>query len=61
MCPPLLRVEAPKTRHHAGFVAGIIPKDQAAPILRWMIEKGWDEARIRAYCERRGWQVTTVH
>lgn len=51
----LLRVEAPH------FVAGIIPRDLAAPILKWMVERQWSEEKIRAYCARKGWKVETVH
>jgi hypothetical protein len=27
---------------------------QAAPILRYMV--GWDSARVKSYCDRKGWR-----
>ncbi len=53
--PALLLIES------EDFVAGIIPRDMAAPPLAWMIDKRWSEEQIRRYCEARGWLVITVH
>lgn len=54
----LIRITAPH------FVAAIISKGgtmtkgDAAPIIRYM--KGWSVKRIRAYCERQGWQFEVL-
>ena len=48
----MIRIIAPH------FVAGIIPGERAAPILRYMM--GWSEARIIAYCRTKGWAFQII-
>ena len=44
------------------FFAGIVLQDdrvvEAAPIVRYM--RRWPRARVRAFCEGKGWKVSVV-
>ena len=48
----MLRISAPH------FVAGIVRGGDVAPIIKYM--KGWTLAQIRAYCERKRWDVEVM-
>jgi hypothetical protein len=45
------------------FYAGIVlwgdKVVEAAPILKYMV--GWDRDRVRAYCAKKQWKVSTVN
>jgi hypothetical protein len=49
---PLIRIEAPH------FVAGIIPRERAAPILAWMLN--WSLEAILVYCRRKEWRFQII-
>jgi hypothetical protein len=34
---------------------------EAAPIIGFMKRGKWTRARVREYCEAKGWQVSIVH
>jgi hypothetical protein len=56
--PALTR--APKPRH---FVA-VLSDDvviEAAPILGFIKRGKWTRARVREYCEAKGWTVSVIH
>lgn len=40
------------------YVAGLIYKERAAPIIQYMID--WDIEKIRAYCAKKNWKVMTL-
>jgi len=46
---PLVRITAPH------FVAGIVVRERAAPILAYMLP--WSLTQILRYCDRKGWQA----
>jgi hypothetical protein len=50
----VIRIEAPH------FTAGVVLRDgivvRAAPIVSYM--RGWSQARVRSYCERKGWEAS---
>lgn len=52
-----IRAPAPKP-----FTASVVLENgyvvQAAPILSFM--KRWSYARVRAHCNKKGWEVSTV-
>jgi hypothetical protein len=50
--PLLLTILAPH------FTAGVEVGERAAPIIQYM--QDWDEQTIRAYCEKKGWDVYEV-
>lgn len=50
----LLRIVAPH------FVAGIEVGGKVAPILAWMVRKGWQESDIRSYCSKKSWTCEEV-
>lgn len=37
------------------FVAGIVPGEKAAPIVKYM--QNWDMNKISTYCTLRGWKL----
>lgn len=47
-----------------GFTAGIVIRREsasvvlAAPIVRYML--GWSEARVKGYCQTRGWKFKEI-
>lgn len=45
----LFRITAPH------FVAGVIEKERAAPIISYMV--AWDLMKILDYCAKKGWEV----
>jgi len=60
MSARFLRVEAPHFTAHAEIVdrrVSAAPHD-CAPIIAYM--RGWDGAKVAAYCRRMGWTLT-VH
>lgn len=40
------------------FVAGVVPGERAAPIIKYMQE--WTPVRIREYCKKKGWVYEEV-
>lgn len=40
------------------FAAGLLYKERAAPIIRYMAK--WDYDRIKAHCTKRGWSIKTI-
>lgn len=48
----MLRITAPH------FCAGLIIKERAAPIIRYML--CWNENRVRFYCSQKNWAVEEI-
>lgn len=46
------------------LTAGLVLHDdvvvEAAPIIGYMKRANWTRAVVRAYCEKRGWQIRVV-
>ena len=53
----LAQVSAP--HFTAGLVLWNDKVEEAAPVLRYM--RRWPRARVRAYCQSKGWAVCVVH
>ena len=62
MIEVLAQVRAPKPKQ---FVAGLVLWDhtvvEAAPIIGFMKRGKWTRARVREYCEVKGWTVSVIH
>ena len=48
----LVRITAPH------FCAGVVVRERAAPIVKYMT--GWSADRIRAYCHNKRWRCEVV-
>jgi hypothetical protein len=59
MIETLAQIRAPS------FTAGLVLWDdtviEAAPIIGYMEREKWTRARVREYCNAKGWQVSVIH
>jgi hypothetical protein len=56
-------IDAPN--HPTKFYAGIVLHDdvvvEAADIVKYMAKQKWTRARVRDYCNGKGWKVSVVY
>ncbi len=52
-------IDAP--HFYAGIVLWNDRVEEAAPILHYMKKARWTRARVREYCQSKGWKVSVVY